>query len=363
MDTRGVTQFFKGIAILLVVFCHSHQMFALPGAMNDILSFLQVGVQLFIILSAFGLCFSYSKKAVSWFGFMKQRVSKLAVFYWLAIVLAAVYRAVFAVVAHNELLKEINPIGMALNALFLHGFVPDAVINNQIVRGGWYVGTIVLLYALFPAMFRIYFKNGKTWEATRKYAFPLIVFAATMAVQLALQKVAVLQPVVQLAAQLAPFALGFPLYELQTTGALSRVRFPLCKGIAFAALACVFYFLETALSCAYVFCAGVAFFYLIASVLNNRTVCAAINQGKNRVLGFFSTMGKYSYAVYLTHSYIAFDFCRVCRAVFSRIYSNDLLWFLLLQPVVVVLAFYAGKVFHKISSGLEKQISNKKAAR
>ena len=347
MDTRRVTQFFKGIAILFVVLCHSHQTFTLPGKLNDSLYFLQTGVQLFIILSSFGLCFSYRKEPVSWFDFMKRRFSKIAIFYWFAIVLAAIYRLAYAVVMHNNILREINPVGILMNALFLHGFSPDDVINNHIVRGGWYIGTIVILYALFPFMYRLYFRKGKIWAASRMYAFPLLVFAVTSILHLFLQSHEALD---KLLLQLGPFSLGFPLFELQTANSLSKFNFPLRKGIVFAILACALFFSNSVISWAYVFCIAIAFFCFIVSVLKKDTLRTAIHDNSNPVVRFFSAMGNYSYPIYLIQSYIAFDFCYVFTAVMSKFYSNDLLWFIVLQPIVVALCFYVGKCFHIVVS-------------
>lgn len=354
MDTRKVTQLFKGIAIFMVILCHSHQTFTLPGEMNNILSFLQTGVQLFLILSSFGLCFSYQKESVSWLGFMKQRFSKIAVLYWFAIGLAAIYRCAYAFFMHNSILDAINPIGIVTNVLFLHGFSPDNVINNQIVRGGWYMGTIAILYAVFPLMFRLYFRKGKTWKTTRMYAFPIIVFAATTALHLILKKYIFLHSIDKTVIQLAPFSLGFVLFELQKTSALDKVKFPAIKGIFFVVLACLLYFLESVISFTYVFSIGIAFFYLLVSVLKNNKLLAAIDSKKIHAIRFFDAFGKYSYPIYLTHSYIAFDFCYVFTAIMSHIYINNLLWFIVLQPVVIALSYYVGKCFHVVVSKITR---------
>jgi len=303
-----------------------------------------------MLLSSFGLCFSYRKASVKWLGFMKQRFSKIAIFYWFAIALAAIYRAARAIVTHHNLLQEINPFGILVNALFLHGFSPDNIINNQIVRGGWYIGTIIMLYALFPAMYRIYFKKGKLWEASRMYAFPLIVFALVTILRFLLPTHKYVYPFEKLLLQMTPFALGFPLFELQTTGAINKVKLPFCKGLLFAVLACILFFSKSEIQYVYIFSIGIAFFYFIVSVLKTHTLLTAINSSKPRVVRLFNAMGKYSYSIYLTHSYIAFDFCFVCTAVLSRIYSNDLLWFIALQPIAVVLSFYVGKCFHVVVS-------------
>lgn len=357
MDTQKVTQLFKGIAIFIIILCHSHQTFTLPGEINDILSLLQTGVQLFLILSSFGLCFSYQKKPVNWLKFMKQRFSKIAVLYWFAIGLATIYRCVYAFSMHNSILKAINPIGIITNVLFLHGFSPDNVINNQIVRGGWYMGTIAILYSVFPLLFRLYFKKGENWKTTRMYAFPIIVFAVTTVLHLILKRYIFFNSINKTVIQLAPFSLGFTLFELQKTNTLNKVKFPVFKGIFFAVLACLLYFSESVISFAYIFNIGIAFFYLLVSFLKNDILITAINSDKTPAIRFFNAFGKYSYAIYLTHSYIAFDFCYVFTTIMSRIYINDLLWFIVLQPIVFALSYCVGKCFYVVVSKISR--SNK----
>ena len=354
MDTRRVTQFLKGIAILMIVLCHSHQTFTLPGELNDILSFLQTGVQLFTILSSYGLCFSYNKASVNWFGFMKQRFSKIAILYWFAIALGAMYRFVYAIVMRYNILQEVNPMGIFVNALFLHGFSPDEVINNHIVRSGWYIGAIVILYAVFPFMFHLYFGKEKKWQTSRMYVFPLTIFAVTTILRLALKRYELFYPIEKFLSLLASFSLGFPLFELQTSDRISMVKFPFCKGIVFVVLSWVLFFSKSAISCTYVFSIGVAFFFLFVSILKKHTLLRAINDNNIGIVKFFSTMGKYSYHIYLTHSYIAFDFCYVFTAVVSQIYSNDLLWFIVLQPIVIFLSLFVGKYFGVFVSQIMK---------
>lgn len=56
-----MTEFLKGIAILLIVLVHSHQTFDLHPVAANVLSFSQTATYLFFMLSAYGICFSYDK--------------------------------------------------------------------------------------------------------------------------------------------------------------------------------------------------------------------------------------------------------------------------------------------------------------
>ena len=343
MNSIEITRFCKGIAILFVVLCHSHQTFALPTPMNSIFSFFQIGVQLFMLLSAMGLCFSYSKSPVNWLDFFK--------------ILATVYRVAFAVFTHKNILQEINPIGILINALCLHGFSSDNVINNHIVRGGWFVGTLIILYALFPVIYRVYFLKNIRWKKVRLFVFPIIIlFISTFGV-IAFKRFLPDHSLSKLFLQLPPFALGFPLFELQKNNTVKSIKFPIIKSVFFVILAIVAYFLKTMFSFIYVFSIGFAFFYCIIYLLQNENITKTIN-GKFLVCKFFKAMGKYSFSIYLTQSFVAFDFCYVLNAVLSRIYSNDLLWFVLLQPIVITTAYFVAKVFEITTNYCQSKIAS-----
>lgn len=352
MDTHKITRFLKGIAIFFVFLCHSHQTFTLPGALNNVFSFFQVGVQLFMLLSAMGLCFSYSESKYTWARFFGKRLSKIVLPYWFAIVIAAVYRVLYAVVMQVDALQELNPLGIIINVFLLHGFSGDNIINNTIVRGGWFIGAIVILYALFPVMYHLYFMKNRRWEKTRMWAFPLCILIVSSIVVLVLGHISPGHSLIKMVRQAPAFALGFPLYECQRKNTVLNITFPLVKVLCFAACAIILYFSNTHISFLYIFSISVAFFYCVIYILKNQRIISAIN-GQSLICRFFCNMGQYSFSIYLTHSYIAFDFCYVLTAILSRVYHNDLLWFLLLQPFAIVLSYYVGKCFEIIISHIK----------
>ena len=124
--------------------------------------------------------------------------------------------------------------------------------------------------------------------------------------------------------------------------------------LIFAVFACLLYFFKSVISFAYIFSIGIAFFYLLVSFLKNNKLLAAIDSKKTQPIRFFDALGKYSYPIYLTHSYIVFDFCYVFTAMMSRIYINDLLWFIVLQPIVIALSYFVGKCFHIVVSKITR---------
>lgn len=56
-------------------------------------------------------------------------------------------------------------LGIIINVFCLNGLIPQY--NNNIVPGGWYIGTLVILYLMFPITYFILKKeNAKLQYAT-----------------------------------------------------------------------------------------------------------------------------------------------------------------------------------------------------
>ena len=118
----------------MVVLVHTHQCFRLSGLQNLIPRFCQMGCQIFFVLSSYGLCHSFSAKRPTWFSHMKKRISKLAVGYWGAILLYAVYRVGMAFLENESLLQALNIPGIILNALFLMSCIAGRIYGKCICR-------------------------------------------------------------------------------------------------------------------------------------------------------------------------------------------------------------------------------------
>lgn len=149
----------RGIAILMVILVHTSQNF--PGASAiplAIAAYGQMGVQLFFVASAFTLCASWdgrSGERNQLLNYGIRRYFRIAPLYYLGIALYFAL-AVFGSGArgHLSLPEAFSLANVAANLLFLHGFYPPA--NNNLVPGGWSIGTEVAFYALFPLLFSVF---------------------------------------------------------------------------------------------------------------------------------------------------------------------------------------------------------------
>jgi peptidoglycan/LPS O-acetylase OafA/YrhL len=144
----------RGIAVLLVILTHTAQPIAgLPGALAFAAKYGQTGVQLFFVASAYTLCLSHARRAGEpWpvASFYLRRVFRIAPLYILGI---AVYFGLHLARQSGGavVFEPYTPTNVAANLFLVHGFVPAA--NNNIVPGGWSIGTEMAFYALFPLLF------------------------------------------------------------------------------------------------------------------------------------------------------------------------------------------------------------------
>lgn len=352
-DSKKLTLFFKGIAILLVILVHSHQRFLLSDAQRAIQKFGQMGCQIFFVLSSFGLCHSFSKETPeNWLSHMKKRISKIAIGYWGAIFLTAVYRVLFAIVLQEDLLPALNIPGIIINALFLNGLVPVEVINNTIVRGGWYIGTTVILYALFPLLYKVFFCSKKSWVRRRVLIFPMTVFFTSAAIVII---AGFIHPAFSchnnsfvyfsFINQLAPFSLGIVLFDLVNRCAATKYA-PHFSAVCFLIAIILFY---GDYKYSFVFCptfVALAFMFLFWHLSKDLKFYNFIHSS-NKIVGIINKFGEISFPIYLTHPFVVYEFSLISLKILRHIYHVDLLWYLILLPIEFCLAYFVGYIYNK----------------
>ncbi len=171
----------RGLAVLMVILVHTGQQVPGLGPLAKALCGLgQMGVQLFFVASAYTLCLSFENKAGEprrTLSFYVRRVFRIAPLYYLAIL------AYFSIslLGRGEPGGGLSPVGaytpvhVIVNILFLNGFDPWA--NNNIVPGGWSIGTEVAFYGMFPALF--FLAKGALRESPRRILLLALLLGAT----------------------------------------------------------------------------------------------------------------------------------------------------------------------------------------
>ncbi len=147
----------RGIAILMVILVHTTQKISgLNFLTKWIADYGQMGIQLFFVASAYTLCLSASYRESESEKIKKYairrffRVAPLYYFgilvYFLSSLIGSIYKNGVIVVPVKYSFENIIS-----NILFFHGFYKPA--NNNIVPGGWSIGTEMAFYVVFPILY------------------------------------------------------------------------------------------------------------------------------------------------------------------------------------------------------------------
>lgn len=191
MEKLDYIDVLRGIAILMVMLVHTSQ--AIDG-ISESVSYIdrygQMGVQLFFVASAYTLCFSSTKRAEEkkpLISFFIRRFFRIAPLYYLAIIWYFLLESnthILALIKMPYSLYDFQTIGA--NILFIHGFVISA--NNNIVPGGWSIGTEMAFYLLFPILFKIFNHTYKQYGVLALYGLVGLSICGNISIQLALQQ-------------------------------------------------------------------------------------------------------------------------------------------------------------------------------
>lgn len=150
----------RGIAILMVIAVHaSHGLKGSGSLLKTIFGFGGYGVQLFFVASAMTLCMSLENNYGKPRWLMKyalRRFFRIAPMYYLGIVIYFFWSFAKNYTQNGVLapLPQYTLGNILANVFFIHGFIPEAY--NNIVPGGWSIGTEMAFYVLFPCLFLLY---------------------------------------------------------------------------------------------------------------------------------------------------------------------------------------------------------------
>jgi len=175
----------RGWAILMVIVCHQAQAFRhLPGPVNLLASYMQTGVFLFFLASAFTLCHSAvgrSGERNRTRNFFLRRFFRIAPLYYVGIGLFWMLKSFLPDLVKGYL-GDFAGVDVAANLLLLHGLLPGSF--EGLVPGGWSIGTEWAFYLLFPALFPAccWLRDSWGWKVL---LFPLAVLAGAAALLLA----------------------------------------------------------------------------------------------------------------------------------------------------------------------------------
>ena len=103
------------------------------------------------------------------------------------------------------------------------------------------------------------------------------------------------------------------------------------------------------------------FYYIFIYSLNNKNLFDLINSDK-LIVRIIKNWGKISFSVYLTHPIIVHLIIKPIIEKLNEINSNQIIWYILLCPVMFVVSYYLAKAFkfyEKIIMNIIRYVFNK----
>lgn len=330
---------FKGIAIMGVLFCHYSQIFNIDFLFNKISLFGQMGCQIFFLLSCFTLSISFEKKHENYFSFLKKRYMKLFLEWYIMIIL-------FALIASKNNINIFDKtylIGIILNLFFLHGLNNNLLINNKIVYGGWFVGTIVIFYILFPFLYKL-FKKYNHFISFYIFIFSCVIMSLiTLLFNVKVNNNSYFYYF--FLNQLPCFSLGFYLYYLYSNKLINKVKNSFSKFLFLFLIAIILFYKNFSFSFIFLpFIFGLSIIYAYIFVNNHFRI-----KKNNFFVNLLYKFGLNSWYIYLCQSIIIFfifPWFLNCFAI------NSIYIYIIFLPLCFAFCYFAGICLLKFSQML-----------
>ena len=148
------TKSLKGLLALLIIFHHISQKITTGENFSNFEYMGRYIVALFFFLSGYGLYFQYRNNATYMENFLKKRLVRIFIPFFVFIVIYIIYRAT---------------LGEVVNVDFFISFWKD---HSNIIYNGWFINSIIVLYVIFY----ISFKRKDSKIAVFKLVFLTLVY-------------------------------------------------------------------------------------------------------------------------------------------------------------------------------------------
>lgn len=330
----------RGIAICMVIATHC------GGLYNNIIIqnvtvFGQMGVQLFFFLSALTLSISFKKrnenKAIT--KFYIRRLFRIFPLYYIGII---VYYFINGIIKSNnyyyfEAPKSYNFENVLANLTFINGFYKPA--NNNIVPGGWSIGTEMAFYLIFPIIW-YYLKNKfiKINNTLKLFSIILISFLYTIAINY-FYDINILNNefyYFNIANQISVFIIGILYFENRLIKPL-QTWFATIIFLMFIFISIVIWKMHFIYSFYFVPITSAIAFWGLTDLIRN------INDKISLVL---LKIGRVSFSVYIFHFAIIKFYTEIG---FLKIFDNnlDILSFIFCYLIILSSSYFIGKISNK----------------
>jgi len=350
----------RGMAIVGVVMVHTPQAFdGICQTVKDVLSFGQLGCQSFFVLSAYCLCLSYSDNNIPLIGFYKKRFLSMAPAYWTTIMINLIIVFISTLLLGHKLLPmNINPLYIGLNILLLHGLLPLWQPFNSVVMGGWFVGTMMIFYIIFPFLLKVYYSiTNPIWQKYRYVLFPVLVTSLSWSLMIVSGKgqdsycILASAKYFHFINQIPAFALGISLFDMTKN---DEVKYCIPKYFLFLFITILIFYSD--LKFANVVCPTLISWATLYLFLYLDKIIDVNLDHRWKFVKFLKQIGDSSYSIYLSHFWIMFCCVELIRDYigFDRLGGNPTIAYFVLLPILLVFTYYLSVLYSKLISFLNK---------
>ncbi len=357
----------KGLAMIMVILVHFNQSFL---SNVKFFEYGQMGCQIFFVVSGFGVACSFASRLrktnsvlESTKSFYLTRLKFIVPAYYFMMIVVYIANTISLGVSSKALTfgYNRNPVSILCNALLIHGLVPSA--NNNVMPGGWYIGTAMIFYLLTPLLFSLFSKSkNKKWTC----AYTSVISVGIMvALTFIFDDKEILLAnnsfgYFHFLTQLPCFCLGILMYfELQEKDVSKKTA------ITYLIISCVI----TALSIWLFFTPFFGYTYMITASLVGLSTYYLLQamiyfENKHEFSKAFNPLiefGNKSLYIYLVHGFFAWTIAEGEQYVLSLFGLNGdtYLWFFIMLVVALVLSYFVGSLFQRIMKGLNNVLFNK----
>ena len=349
----------KGVAILLVILCHSRQLFPNLSHTFDIFMFGQMACQLFFVIAGYTSCVSYFNHKKQKF-FLKRLLSILPAYYLTGILAISLGILSIHLIGRNiGPGGNTNPIAILSNLFFLNGLIPIG--NNNVVAGGWFIGTLMIFYLLFPLFIKLFNIIKKNRIYIPFVASIIQILTILLIYFIFNQDPAIIQNngfvYFNAINQLSCYLFGIlAYYELNNHDKKMNPLVDLIKCFAFTLLGIGLFYGN--FKFAFVIITniiGLASYYALKTFVNYEKISEIKNTKAKR---FLCSFGEKSLYLFLSHPFFVYTLNVIIIKIWqTKFYCIDVnVVYLLSLPIVLICSFFSAKLIEAVCSPISKKM-------
>lgn len=357
----------KGIAMIMVILVHYGQNYQICIA--KACQYLRMGCPAFFVASGFGIMCLINNKFDGQLdrgnvaAFYFSRFKALAPGWYITFVVVFLVNTLLLCLFGKTLSFGSNrdTTSIICNLLFLNGLLPFC--NNNVMPGGWYIGTTVILYALTPLILRTFNKSkNKRFFFVVSSLLGMLIWATLFFLfryTFSNHNFGYYFFLVHYPEYLLGIMLFYDIFKQQEKKDKSKRC--LAYGIGLLVVAVILFY--TAKKFSFILSSwttALAAYFFLRYMISNEQENELEQNPWARVC---ESYGKNSYCIYLIHAFFAYPLVWVLLKIFEKIDVPILLSFFILIPITLISTFFAGVALNvlvrKVTSFFFTNLPNK----